>query len=167
MPYEPLEVYLNDHLAGATAGVNVAQQAAERHRSTELGPFYAEIASEIKADFDTFEGLMESLGVGKSATKTALAEVGSKLAELKFGDDDPDSPQLGDVVTLEALSIGVEGKLCMWKALVTVTDSYPALAALDLQALKERALDQRERIESKRLELAPLALMAPASAATA
>ena len=48
MAYEPFEVYLNDHLAGATAGVNVAQQAAERHRSTELGPFYAEIASEIK-----------------------------------------------------------------------------------------------------------------------
>jgi len=63
--------------------------------------------------------------------------------------------------------IGVEGKLCMWKALETITDTYPALAALDLNALKERALGQRGRIEVKRLELAPLALMYPAAAATA
>lgn len=168
MPYEPFEVYLNDHLAGATAGVNVAQQAAERHGFDELGAtFYAEVAAEIKADFDTLEGLVESLGVVRSATKTAVAEVGSKLAELKFGDDDSHSAQFGDVVTLEALSIGVEGKLCMWKALETVTDTYPALAALDLKALQKRARDQRERIETKRLELAPLALMAQSAAATA
>jgi hypothetical protein len=166
MPYESFEVYLNDHLAGATAGVNVAQQAAERNRSTELGAFYAEIASEIKADFDTFEGLMESLGVGKSAGKTTVAEMGSKVAELKFGGDDSDTPRLGDFVTLEALSIGVEGKLCMWKALEKVTDAYPALVALDLATLKERASDQRERIELKRLEIAPLAL-AHQTAATA
>jgi hypothetical protein len=60
MPYESLEAHLDDRLAGATAAVDVARQAAQRRRSSEPGAFYAEIASEIKADVDTFEELMES-----------------------------------------------------------------------------------------------------------
>ena len=35
MAYEGLDVYLTDHLAGATAGVNLAQMAGQEHRSDE------------------------------------------------------------------------------------------------------------------------------------
>jgi hypothetical protein len=158
MAYESLEVYLTDHLAGATAGVNLVEQAADRHRSDELGEFFAPLAAEIKADFGTLESLMDSLGIDKSATKTALAEVGSKLAAPKFNAEGAGNENLGDFVTLETLSIGVEGKRCMWSALKTVADAYPELGALDLDGLESRAQDQRSRIEAKRNEFAPLAL---------
>jgi hypothetical protein len=158
MAYESIEVYLNDHLAGATAGVNLVEQAADRHRSDELGEFFAPLAAEIKADYETLEGLIEDMGADKSATKTALAEIGSKLAAPKFDSEGAGNEHLGDFVTLETLSIGVEGKRCMWSALKTVADAYPELQALDLDDLESRAQDQRGRIESKRNELAPLAL---------
>jgi len=158
MAYESIEVYLNDHLAGATAGVNLVDQAAERHRSDELGEFFAPLAAEIKADLGTLESLMESMNVDKSASKTALAEVGSKLAAPKFDAQGAGNEHLGDFVTLETLSIGVEGKRCMWKALKTVADAYPELGALDLDELESRAQDQRDRLEDKRNEVAPLAL---------
>ncbi len=156
MAYEGLEVYLTDHLAGATAGVNLAQMATEEHRADEHGAFFGEIASEIKADYETLERLIADLGTEKSATKTAAAEIGSKMMAPKFtgGDDD----EFNAFITLETLSIGVEGKLCMWKALKTVADAYPTLGDYDLDDLLERAQSQRDRIEAKRLEVAPQAL---------
>lgn len=156
MAYHGLDTYLNDHLAGATAGVNLAEMAAEEHKQDDHGMFFGQLASDIRTDFATLESVMEELAVDKSATKTAAAEVGSKVMSSKFtgGDDD----DLNAFVALETLSIGVEGKLCMWKALKTVADGYPALGALDIDDLMARAEDQRARIEAKRLETAPSAL---------
>ncbi len=156
MAYQGLDVYLTDHLAGATAGVNISQLAAEEHRADEHGPFFGEIAGEIKADYETLERLVADMGTEPSAAKTAAAEIGSKMMAPKFtgGDDD----ELNAFVTLETLSIGVEGKLCMWKALKTVADSSPALESLDTDELIARAQSQRERIEAQRLQIAPQAL---------
>ncbi len=156
MAYHGLEVYLNDHLAGATAGLNLAQMAAEEHKGDEHGAFFGEIASEIKTDFETLERLIAELGVEQSATKTAAAEIGSKMMAPKFvgGDDD----ELNAFITLETLSMGIEGKVCMWKALKTVQTGYPTLESLDLDDLIARGESQRERIEAARLEIAPQAL---------
>ena len=156
MAYAGLETYLNDHVAGATAGLNLARMASDEHRGDEHGAFFGEIASEIKADHDTLQQLVADLGVARSATKTAAAEIGSKMMAPKFvgGDDD----ELNAFVTLETLSMGIEGKICMWRALRTVADGYPGLAALDLDDLVARAEDQRARIEARRLEIAPQAL---------
>jgi hypothetical protein len=162
MAYQGLDVYLNDHLAGATAGLQLAQTAADEHRADEHGPFFGEIASDIKQDHETLERLVEEVATDKSAIKTALAEIGTKLMEPKFtgGEDD----ELNAFITLETLSIGVEGKLCMWKALKLVEDSNPTLASFDLDGLIERAQSQRGRLEDKRLEIAPRALAHTVSA---
>jgi len=157
MAYSGLDTYLNDHIAGATAGTNLAKMAAEEHQTDEHGPFFSEIYAEIAADKDTLEQLIGALGVEESASKTALAEVGSKLMGPKFtaGEDD----ELNAFVTLETLSIGVEGKVCMWKALKLVEDADPTLADFGIDEYLARAEDQRSRLEAKRLELAPQALL--------
>jgi hypothetical protein len=161
MAYQALDTYLNDHHAGATAGVSLARMAADEHQQHEHGPFFAEISHEIQTDHETLEQLMEALGTDRSATKTALAEVGTKVMSPKFvGTEDA----LNAFVALETLSIGVEGKLCMWKALKCVEDAYPSLEGFDLDELISRAQSQRERIEAKRLELAPSALAQTVSA---
>ncbi len=156
MAYSALDTYLNDHIAGATAGTNLAKMASEEHQTDEHGPFFSEIYAAIQQDSDTLKELATALGVEESAGKGALAEIGSKMMAPKFisGSDD----QLNAFVTLETLSIGVESKVCMWKALQTVTDGYPALASLDLDELIARGEDQRARIEEQRLKVAPEAL---------
>ncbi len=156
MPYEGLSTYLNDHLAGATAGVKLAELASEEHRGDAHGAFFGEIASEIKTDHVALVTIVDGLNVETSATKAALAEVGSAIMKPKFtsGDDD----DLNAFVTLETLSIGVEGKACMWRALKTIQDSDATLSGVNLDELLERAEDQRSRIEAKRLEIAPEAL---------
>ena len=70
------------------------------------------------------------------------------------GDDD----ELNAFVTLETLSIGVEGKVCMWKALKTVESNYPGFGEYDIDDLLARATSQREKIEVQRQKLASRAL---------
>jgi hypothetical protein len=156
MAYSALDTYINDHIAGATAGTNLAKMAAEEHQTDEHGPFFSEIYSEIKADFETLQELAGALGVDESATKTALAEIGSKMMGPKFtaGDDD----ELNAFVTLETLSIGVEGKICMWKALKTVSGDYAAFEQFDVDELLARGEAQREKLEAQRQAIAPQAL---------
>jgi hypothetical protein len=156
MAYSALDTYINDHLAGATAGTNLAKIAAEEHQTDEHGPFFSEIYAEIQADFDTLQGLASALGVEESASKSALAEIGSKMMAPKFtaGDDD----ELNAFVTLETLSIGVEGKVCMWKALRTVAGDYAGFEQFDVDELLARAEAQREKIEAQRQKMAPQAL---------
>lgn len=156
MAYSGLDTYLNDHIAGATAGTNLAKMASEEHQTDEHGPFFSEIYAEIQADYETLQELATALGVDLSASKTALAEVGSKMMGPKFtaGDDD----ELNAFVTLETLSIGVEGKVCMWKALKTVEGDYEAFKQFDIDELLGRAESQREKLETQRQKLAPQAL---------
>ena len=157
MAHEPLHVYLNDHLAGATAGVELAKQGAERHDG-ELGEFFAQLADEISADHNTLTSLMDQMDAHASGAKEVLAKAGSVLSEEKFSGESTDDPTFGTFLTLETLSIGVEGKLCMWKALKVVEGDVPELASANIDTLVERAQSQRDKLESKRLEIAGSAL---------
>jgi hypothetical protein len=157
MMKEPLHIYLNDHLAGATAGVDLVTSAVERHDG-ELGEFFQELADGITADYNTLTTLISQLNAHASGAKEALAKIGSEISEAKFSGESVDDPEFGTFLTLETLSIGVEGKLCMWKALKCVEGDVPALAGLDIDSLIERAQSQRDSIEGKRLEVAGSAL---------
>jgi hypothetical protein len=58
-------------------------------------------------------------------------------------------------VELEVLSLGVEGKAGLWRALNALGD--PALAQFDFDALERRAAEQRLDIEAQRLEAVRIA----------
>jgi hypothetical protein len=60
---------------------------------------------------------------------------------------------LSRVLELEALSVGIAGKLALWKTLERVPDPGRRLRAFDLNHLIERALRQREEVEELRLEV--------------
>ena len=158
MADEPLHVYLNDHLAGATAGTDLVKQAAEQHEGTEIGEFFASLSGEIGADYNTLTVLIDRLGINVSGAKGTMADLGIKVTEPKFSGDTVGSADFGAFITLETLSMGVEGKRCMWMALKAIEGDVPELADTALDTLIERAQDQRDRIESKRQQWAPRAL---------
>jgi hypothetical protein len=164
MNKDPLHVYLNDHLAGATAGVDLVKTAAGNHEG-ELGEFFVGLADAISADYHTLTSLVDQMNVHASGAKEAFAKIGSDVSSAKFSGESVDDPQFGTFLTLETLSIGVEGKKCMWTALKAVAGEHPELTALDIDTLIERAQSQRDGIESKRLELAGSALSSSAVSA--
>src|SRR4051812_12626124 len=73
-----LSIYLNDHLAGATVGMNLARHIADR--STPFGA----LAEEIAQDRETLRDVMRRLGVSEDRVKVLLGWVGEHAAWLKF-----------------------------------------------------------------------------------
>ncbi|MGQ0779440.1 MAG: hypothetical protein ACT4NY_34325 [Pseudonocardiales bacterium] len=155
---ERLGTYLNDHLAGATAGGELAQKISDDNSGTDLGVFLAELASEIEQDRRTLEDLMTRLGIEKSPVKAAAGWIFEKFSRMKLSDALTGSADLKHLLEFETLSLGIEGKLVMWRALQQVSDQDTELATADLGGLMKRAEGQRAALEERRLQAATAAL---------
>lgn len=152
-----LAIYLNDHLAGATAGVQLGRRLqASNEDDPEFGPALAEACAEIEEDRETLRAVMERLGVGESKLKPAAAVLGERLGRLKLNGQLWGYSPLSRLDELELLQIGVAGKLRLWRALEhTHADD---LQDFDLGSLAERATGQLRRLEALHLKAASLAL---------
>jgi hypothetical protein len=152
-----LPIYLNDHLAGSTAGVELARRLrASNQDDPEFGPALAEVCAEIEADRETLKAVMDRLEVGQSKLKPLLATLGERLGRLKPNGQLHGYSPLSRLDELELLQIGVSGKRRLWRALEhTYSDE---LSEFDLGALAERATAQLRQLEALHLKAAALAL---------
>jgi hypothetical protein len=152
-----LATYLNDHLAGATGGLALAQRAASENDGSELGDFLSELAGEIDADRETLKEIMAALGVGVDRTKVIAARVLERVGRLKPNAQLRGYSPLSPLVELEVLRLGINGKLAMWRALGEIAGE-PPLDPERLTELAARAERQLADVEARRLEVARSAL---------
>ena len=145
-----LATYLNDHLAGSTGGLELAQRLAERYPEGQMGAFLERLAREIEDDRDALKEAMEGLDIPENSIKQALAWAGEKVSRLKPNDAFVSPSPLSRLIELEAMALGVEGKLSLWRSL----ESAGIDAGLDLPRLIERAAAQRKGLEQYRREAA-------------
>jgi hypothetical protein len=148
---DALDTYLNDHLAGAMFGSDLAEQLRERSEGSPLGEALQSLAPQIEEDRQTLIDLMERLGTTRNPVKEATTWLAEKASRAKFGGVRASETGLGTFMALESLSLGVEGKLSLWTALKEIAGSYEPLASMDLDALIERAQAQRCALERERL----------------
>lgn len=149
-----LSIYLNDHLAGSTVGVELAKRAAGNNQGTPLGEDLHSLAHDIEEDRRELEALMSRLGIKRSPVKSSLAWVAEKGGRLKLNGRLLGYSDLSRLEELEGLRLGVEGKLSLWRALQRIADSTAGLSPADLERLVKRAEDQRDRLEKLRLAAA-------------
>jgi hypothetical protein len=145
-----LSIYLNDHLAGSTLGVELARRAAGENRETPYGPVLETIAQEIAEDRAALVDVMQRLDVGRDRVKVALAWGAEKAGRLKVNGTPLRYSPLSRLEELEMLSLGVEGKLALWQALRRTHGDDARLQGVDLEALIDRARSQRRRLEQQR-----------------
>lgn len=139
-----LEVYLNDHLAGATAGRDLARKLAKDAAGTRYEDVMAQLAADIEADRASLEDVMKRLGIQKQPTKQAGSWLVEKLGRLRFSESLTGSSALSRLMEIEALSIGVQGKHELWRALQETQAGDPRLADVDFETLLSRAQQQLE-----------------------
>ena len=154
---ELLAIYLNDHLAGATFGIELARRLRASNRDDpEFEPALAEVCAEIEADRETLKAAMDQLGMGQSKLKPLAAILGERLGRLKLNGRLWSYSPLSRLDELELLQIGVVGKRRLWRALEhTHADDLPGF---ELGALAARATEQLRRLETLHLKAAALAL---------
>ena len=152
---EQLSTYLNDHLGGANAGVEMARRLQDELRGEPDAAVLGQLAQEVEEDLETLRGLVEAVGSTPNPVKQAAGWVAEKAQRLGVAADTPTgSPYLTRLLEAESLSLGVEGKLGLWLALMEVVPAHPQLATVNLPMLAARARDQRRRVEEVRLAAA-------------
>jgi hypothetical protein len=153
-----LGTYLNDHLAGATTGFELARRAAGQNEGNRFGEFLENLVVEIEQDRESLEHLMDRLDIGKDSLKVAVGWAGEKAGRLKMNGRFVGYSPLSRLIELEGLSVGVFGKLSLWQSLRAVADLDPVIAEFELDTLIARAEAQLESLKRERLAAAELAL---------
>lgn len=161
-PDRLLGIYLNDHLAGSTLGVELARRLRSSNRGDpEMGEPLAKICAEVEEDQGTLIRLMEQLGVDRNPIKPALARIGERLGRLKLNGQLRGYSPLSRVLELEGMAALIGAKIQLWNAL---EQSFgETLDGFDFHALAERADNQGQRVEDLHLAAAQRALPAPTS----
>jgi hypothetical protein len=159
-PNAHLASYLNDHLAGATAALDMLAGLSKAYASREVAALAGSLRAEVDGDRNELERIRDSLGVAPSPARAAAAWVAERFARLKIRADDPARAGLDLLETLEALSLGIEGKRLLWRSLSAAAEVGPTFRVADYEALIRRADDQRARVERWRLDAARRALVA-------
>jgi hypothetical protein len=150
-----LAIYLQDHLAGATGGLELARRAAASNEGTPLGDFLRRLAEEIEEDREILKDVMGALDIGEDRVKNALGWGAEKLGRLKPNGQLTGYSPLSRLVELEGLHVGVAGKLSGFESLRAIFGEE--VAGRNLDGLISRAQRQIEELAEYRLEAARLA----------
>jgi hypothetical protein len=153
---DSLAIYLHDHLAGSNFAIELLEFLRDQHAGQKLGDAAAELLAEVEQDRKTLEAIIARVGAGVPIFKEASAWVGEKLSELKLR-----KGAFGTFEALEALALGILGKLALWRALAAGAEIDTRLRGFDFNQLAESAIRQHSRAEELRLHSARTAF-APA-----
>lgn len=145
-----LAIYLNDHLAGAALGVELARRLRSSNSGdAEFGAPLARVCAEVEEDRETLIRLTDRLGIKRDQVKPALAKLAERLGRLKPNGHLRTYSPLSRVLELELLASGIGGKMQLWNAL---EESFGgSLEGFDFHALAERADRQGQVVEDLHL----------------
>ena len=150
--HKRLAIYLNDHLAGSTVGVELVQRIAGSNRGTALGSMLERLTAEVREDRETLERLMDQLGAGQDRIKVAGAWTAEKVGRLKLNGQLRGYSPLSRLEELESLRIGIHGKLDMWRALSRAIGTVPGFDFDELAARADRQLRQLDEFHAEAAE---------------
>ena len=142
-------IYLRDHMAGATAGHELAKRAASSNADGALGDLLERLAQEIGEDRQTLLDVMNELGVGADQVKSSVAWTAEKMGRLKPNGRLLSYSPLSRVIELEGLHIGISGKLSLWQSLEATSAGEVTVA--DFGELIARAQRQLADLEPYRI----------------
>jgi len=148
---EALIAYLRDHLSGSDVASRVVHRLASTHQSADdRTSLFRRLAKEFEEDRSVVRTVLAELGASGRSMKRAAGFAPGTVLSVTAGGEPGD---LSLLRTLEALSIGVQGKRCMWRALQNLHPAPFAVDGMDFVKLEAKAVRQWEAIEECRREL--------------
>ncbi|HEU5142033.1 MAG TPA: hypothetical protein VFU04_02635 [Solirubrobacterales bacterium] len=142
-----LRIYMNDQLALGIGWREMARRARGENAGTPLGEALERAATGIAEDVETFESIMERLGLGRDRVKPKLAMAAERVGRLKLNGQLRGYSPLSRFAELDFLAMGIEGKKILWANLRDFGDLAKRLPDVDFEDLIQRAARQREELE--------------------
>jgi hypothetical protein len=147
-----LGIYLNDHLAGATAGTELAHRIARSAGDGQDSGMLRSLAAEVAHDRAALLDIMAALGIKVRRYKVGAAWIGEKAGRMKFNGRLFARSPLSNLEELEIMRLGVEGKAAGWRTLRTVAETNARLDPARLDELISRARRQADLLEDLRVD---------------
>ncbi len=157
--YSHLEQYLNHHLSGSAGAVELIETLASCNGCAGDEWFFKNLKSTIEHERGLIHRLLSELNKSESKLLDVMGNLTAKSGCLKLHWEGMDQGDLGLLEALEVLSLGIEGKLSLWKLLGEISPSIPEWSENDFQALAREAQEQRNAVEARRIEAGRQALM--------
>jgi hypothetical protein len=155
-------IYLDDHWAGAAAGLDLANRLASRNQSMPWHGDLTRIVTAIREDQEVLGRLRDRRGRPRSTLKRKLAVVATRIGGLKLNGRLATYSPLSRVIELEVLMAGVQAKQLMWRTLRQVEWVPSDISLDDLERRAEEQLEQLDRIHD---QAAQMAFASPATGA--
>ena len=146
-----LGVYLNDHLAGATAGLELARRMARTHRATPVGAALDGLAHDLESEREALLEIMAHLDVTVRHYKVYGAWILERLGRAKLNGRLLTRSPLSSLLEFEVLRLGVEGKAALWRTIWVLTADRDDSMTIRLSALLTAAQEQAELLEKLRM----------------
>lgn len=160
MTNDALANYLNDHLAGSVAALSLMALLRDRCPDPETAAGLATIRAGVLEDRKTLLSLMRKQGIARRPLRIAAAWITAKIGQLRFRYGGTPIDGLRLLHGLELISLGIEGKTSLWRALRETAQETPELAWLDFDALVAGSEGHRQAAEALRLQAARAAFTA-------
>jgi hypothetical protein len=152
--HDLLGIYLNDHLAGATSGAELARRLAASQQDPSADGSLRRLATEIGQDRAALLTMMKALDIPVRSYKVYAGWIAEKAGRLKLNGRLLTRSPLSQLVELEMLRLGVEGKAAGWRTLRLAADSDERLDPARLDKLIARARSQADLLEELRIRAA-------------
>jgi hypothetical protein len=114
------------------------------------------VQDEILEDREALLRVMRSLDVEPGGVKQVAGRIAGAALRLQASETVTSSADLSQLLRLEALVLGISGKIAGWTALAASQDDR--LESADIDNLIERARSQLSRVEPYRVRAAAAAL---------
>ena len=145
-----LGIYLNDHLAGATAGTELARRLASSPQEPEVRAELRQLADEVAQDRAELLRITKDLGFRVRRYKARAGLLAERVGRLKSNGRLIRRSPLSTLLELEMLRLGVEGKAAGWRTLLQLSADVGKIDRARLEELLTRAGRQAEVLESLR-----------------
>jgi hypothetical protein len=155
---EALTIYLNDHFAGSVAAVELLDHLLTILPDDDRRAVLVAVRKDVEEDQEVLRRILHGVGAHESIIRKAAAWLTEKIGLAKLRLDDPHAGELHLLEALEAVGLGVQGKLALWRSLAAQQAQWPELQDLNFALLQQRAEDQHQKIEALRLRSARMAL---------
>lgn len=159
MDVKLLGIYLNDHLAGSRTGLELARHALRENPDNAVGRYLLSFIKELEDERTVLQQIQRALGVTRNEFKHLAGWVMEKVARLKTNTHLVRRTSLTRMVELEALTIAVIGKRCLWEVLQRQAKIERRLAGFDFATLIAQAESQHESLDRLRLQAADTAFL--------
>jgi hypothetical protein len=151
---ELLGIYVNDHLAAATGGIELVSRMLSRHRQTRYEPQLEQLLDELRDERTGVRRSLEALGLPVRQYKQVGAWIGEKLSRAKLNGRVLSRSPLSDLVEFEFIATAVLAKRAGFETLREVAAVDTRLDAAMLDRFITQADEQHQWLAAARREVA-------------